>query len=202
MISRSHGLRLLLAIFAVLSTGCVSNVSPEPGSGTEWVSRERQRPVTHIILHHTAADLPTSLRILSGRDPAHRVSCHYLVTDEASPRIIPIVPEDRVAFHAGVSHWRGLDSLNEVSIGIEIVHPDGDSSAYPEAQVAAVGKLVRQLADRHGVAPANILAHSDIAPGRKQDPGPGFDWPRLRRALDWAPRHFPACVFTTPPSGS
>jgi len=171
--------RLGLILLTIALAGCASS-EPET-SGLAWVSRERTRPVSHIVLHHTAADLPTSLRILSGQDARHRVSCHYLVTDEPSPRIIPLVPEDRVAFHAGESHWRGVDNLNEVSLGIEIVHPSGDASAYPEAQVLAVAQLVRQLAERHGVPPMNVVAHSDIAPGRKVDPGRFFPWERLHR---------------------
>lgn len=168
---------VLLLILAL--TGCAMGESATTGLG--WVSRERTRPVTHLVLHHTAADLPTSLRILSGQDPRNRVSCHYLVTDEPAPRVIALVPEARVAFHAGESHWRGIDNLNEVSLGIEIVHPNGDTSAYAEAQVAAVARLVRELSQRHGIPPGNVLAHSDIAPGRKVDPGRFFPWERLHR---------------------
>lgn len=175
----------LLAVVALLGLslfpGCASRPSEEPGSGIDWVSRPRIAPATHLVVHHTAADLATSLRVLSGRDPGRRVSCHYLVTDEPNPRVLPLVPEDRVAFHAGASHWRGVDSLNECSIGIEIVHPDGDRSPYAEAQVAAVGKLLSQLAARHGIDPRDIVAHSDISPGRKHDPGRFFPWERLHR---------------------
>lgn len=177
---RPIGIAGLLASLLLL-VGCATPNVVEPGSGLDWVSRERTRPVTHLIVHHTAADLGTSLRILSGGDPGHRVSCHYLVTDGPSPQVIPLVPEDRVAFHAGKSHWRGVDDLNEVSVGIEIVHPDGDRSPYAEAQVALVGKLLRQLADRHGIDPRDIVAHSDVSPGRKHDPGRFFPWERLHR---------------------
>lgn len=171
--------RACLLLVALSLGGCAGGGSASAGLG--WVSRERTRPITHVVLHHTAADLPTSLRLLSGQDARHRVSCHYLVTDEPSPRVIALVPEDRVAFHAGESHWRGVDNLNESSLGIEIVHPDGDSSAYPEAQVAAVGRLVRELVDRHGIPPRNVVAHSDVSPGRKVDPGRHFPWERLHR---------------------
>ncbi len=172
---------LALAALALPLGGCMSASDTPPSSGPGWASHARTRPVTHLIVHHTAADLPTSLRILSGGDPARRVSAHYLVTDEPEPRVVALVPETRVAYHAGVSHWRGVDSLNEVSIGIEIVHPDGDLSPYREAQVVAVGNLLRELAARHGVDGSRILAHSDVSPGRKHDPGRFFPWERLHR---------------------
>ena len=172
---------LTLAALALPLVGCRSASVTPASSGLDWVSHERTRPVTHLIVHHTAADLPTSLRILSGGDPARRVSAHYLVTDEPEPRVVALVPEARVAYHAGASHWRGVDSLNEVSIGIEVVHPDGDLSPYRDAQMTAVGKLLRELADRHGVDGSRILAHSDVSPGRKHDPGRFFPWERLHR---------------------
>lgn len=165
---------------ALLVAGCATG-DAEPGGGLGWVSRPRSGKPTVIVLHHTGADLPSSLRILSGKDPERRVSAHYLVTDESPPRVLALVPEDRVAFHAGVSHWRGASGLNETSLGIEIVNPDGNRRDYPEAQVEVVAKLVADLAARHGIQARNITAHSDISPGRKVDPGALFPWERLHR---------------------
>lgn len=171
---------ILVGLGALLVSGCATGEA-EPGGGLDWVSRPREAKVRAIVLHHTGADLESSLRILSGLDPARRVSAHYLVTDEPAPRILALVPEDRVAFHAGVSHWRGVAGLNEGSIGIEIVNLDGNTHDYPEAQVRAVAGLVAELASRHGVGARDIVAHSDIAPGRKVDPGLRFPWERLHR---------------------
>ena len=169
-----------LLVVALLAAGCASGEAG-PGGGLEWVSRPRSSKPSLIVLHHTGADLASSLRILSGKDPDRRVSAHYLVTDESPPRVVALVPEDRVAFHAGVSRWRGVDGLNESSIGIEIVNPDGNARAYPEAQVEAVAKLVAELASRHGIGARDVVAHSDVSPGRKVDPGSLFPWERLHR---------------------
>jgi len=171
-----------LVAAALLGGGC--NSLPEetaPGGGLAWVSRPRVGRITHIVVHHTSSDLARSLSLLSGLDPSRRVSAHYLVTDESPARVVALVPEERVAFHAGVSHWRGLEGLNEVSVGVEIVNPDGNLHPYPETQVAAVAELLDRLVRRHAVEPRNLVAHSDIAPGRKVDPGALFPWERLHR---------------------
>jgi len=171
---------VLLACLALLKAGCASG-DVAPGGGIGWVSQPRTERVTHIVVHHTAVGLGESLSILSGRDPARRVSAHYVVTDESPPRVIAIVPEDRVAYHAGVSRWRGRDRLNAVSIGIEIVNPDGNRHAYSESQIAAVATLLEDLIRRHGIDARNVVAHSDVSPGRKVDPGVLFPWEKLHR---------------------
>jgi N-acetylmuramoyl-L-alanine amidase len=132
-------------------------------------------------MHYTATTNEASLKILSGQDPQTRVSVHYLITDEVEPQIIPIVPEDTVAFHAGVSHWRGLNDLNETSIGIEVVNLDGNQHPYSEAQFAAIASLSADIVRRYKILPQNVVAHSDIAPNRKLDPGILFPWRRLER---------------------
>jgi len=171
---------IALAGLALLTAGCATD-GDEPGGGVGWVSSPRTEKVTHVVLHHTVAGLGESLRILSGREPGRRVSAHYLVTDESPARVIALVPEDRVAFHAGVSRWRAREGLNGVSIGIEIVNPDGNAHAYSDSQVAAVGGLLEDVIRRHAIDPRDIVAHSDISPGRKVDPGALFPWERLHR---------------------
>ncbi len=137
-----------------------------------------------LILHYTALDLEQSIRVLTQQ----RVSSHYLVTDEATPRIYRLVDEDRRAWHAGVSAWDGHAMLNGNSIGIEIVNlgnragTDGrptEFQPYPPAQVELVVELVRDIVKRHQIRPDRVLGHSDIAPQRKIDPGPLFPWKRL-----------------------
>ncbi len=137
-----------------------------------------------LILHYTAVDLESSIRILTQQ----RVSSHYLVTDEQRPRIYRLVDEDRRAWHAGISAWDGHAMLNGNSIGIEIVNlgnaprPDGRDAGfqpYPPEQVELIVQLVRDIVQRHQIRPDRVLGHSDIAPQRKVDPGPLFPWKRL-----------------------
>lgn len=176
--------RLTIAILlAALLAGCASGPESELAEGVNlgWISRPRKAGVTTLVLHHTATGNEASLRILSGRDPSTRVSVHYLITDEPEPRIIEIVPEDMVAFHAGAGSWRGDRDLNESSIGIEVVNLDGNAHPYTEAQFAVIASLAADIVRRHGIRPGNVVAHSDIAPGRKQDPGVLFPWRRLER---------------------
>lgn len=198
-------LRLALSIVCVgLLSGCASKHDSElaDGANLEWVSRPRKGGVSHLILHHTAVGNEAALRILSGKDPATRVSVHYLITDEPEPRIIEIVPEDKVAFHAGVSHWAGVRDLNETSIGIEVVNLDGNVHPYSEAQFAMVASLAADIVRRHSIRPENVVAHSDVSPGRKLDPGSLFPWHRLEREAGvgcWAdPSDVAVKLRTTP----
>ena len=110
------------------------------------------------------------------------VSCHYLVDETGT--IVQMVDETRRAWHAGASHWAGEDDINSCSIGIEI-HNQGHFKGYPdfpEPQMAAVEALCLDILSRHEIPPARVLAHSDVAPGRKIDPGEKFDWARLYKA--------------------
>jgi N-acetylmuramoyl-L-alanine amidase len=115
-------------------------------------------------------------------DPVSEVSCHYFVF--ADGRIVQLVGEDRRAWHAGKGLWKGESDLNSASIGIEIVNPghDGGLPLYPDAQIEATITLVRDIIDRRQIAPERVLAHSDIAPARKRDPGERFPWELLWRA--------------------
>ncbi len=106
-----------------------------------------------------------------------QVSAHVLVRRDGS--IIQFVPFDRRAWHAGESNWRGRARCNDFSIGIEL--EGTDFSPYADAQYTALAALVLALLDAYpGLTSDSIAGHADIAPGRKTDPGPAFDWPRLR----------------------
>lgn len=108
---------------------------------------------------------------------ALRVSAHFLIRRDGET--LQFVPVERRAWHAGVSCWRGRGRCNDFSVGIEL---EGDGgSAFEDAQYAALAALLARL--REALPLRDIAAHSDIAPGRKSDPGPHFDWPRLLRAL-------------------
>lgn len=135
-----------------------------------------------IILHYTALNNEKSISVLTQQS----VSAHYLVNDTNDPEIYQLVDENKRAYHAGISHWRGFEQLNDTSIGIEIVNAGYTTVEgkkvfveFPEWQIKKVAALVKDLANRYQVPPAYILAHSDIAPTRKQDPGSTFPWKRL-----------------------
>ncbi len=132
-------------------------------------------PIDTLVLHYTGmTDTGAALALL--RDPAAEVSCHYLV--ETDGTVWRMVPEGRRAWHAGVSFWRGRTGLNDRSIGIEIANP-GHAHGYPEfpvLQLAVVCDLCLGILSRHPIAARDVVAHSDIAPDRKDDPGEKFDW--------------------------
>ena len=160
-----------------LFSGCA--VGPRIDTSYSAVSQGSR--VETLIIHYTALDFPTSLRVLTQQ----AVSSHYLV-DVDPPTIYRLVDESQRANHAGVSFWGRRHMLNPSSIGIEIVNlgyrdtPEGRQYfPYPPAQIDAVVALVRDIVKRHRIPPERVLGHSDIAPGRKPDPGPLFPWKRL-----------------------
>ena len=110
------------------------------------------------------------------RDPASRVSSHYVVEEDGL--VWRLVPEERRAWHAGVSFWRGHHALNDRSVGIEIVNPGHEWGyrAFPALQMASVCELCLGILARHAIPAVNVVGHSDVAPDRKQDPGELFDW--------------------------
>lgn len=160
-------------------------IHPSPNHGER---RGCEKPDS-IILHYTGM-AQTSEALLWLANPLSQVSCHYFVFEDG--RIWQMVPENRRAWHAGRSSWHGETDMNSRSIGIEIANaghdlstmpPDpGEYPDFPEGQIEAVIALVKDIAARWQIAPGRILAHSDIAPGRKVDPGEKFPWGRLAAA--------------------
>ena len=139
---------------------------------------ERTLPISMAVIHYTemesAAD---ALARLS--DPEAKVSAHYLISREGE--VTRLVPEDRRAWHAGLSYWRGIRDVNSASIGIELDHP-GHKYGYgpfPDAQFEALVPLLARMVQAHGIPRANVVGHSDVAPARKIDPGELFPWERL-----------------------
>jgi len=138
-----------------------------------------------IVLHYTGMqDGPSALARL--RDPEAKVSAHYLIEEDGT--VCRLVTEDKRAWHAGRSHWRGITDVNSASIGIEIVNPGHEWGYRPftAEQIDALIPLVAAIKDRHAITRGNIVGHSDIAPARKRDPGELFPWYRfakLRLAL-------------------
>jgi N-acetylmuramoyl-L-alanine amidase len=150
---------------------------PSPNFG------ERRGPLRpdSVILHYTG--MPTAKGALALlRDRASEVSAHYFVWE--SGEVAQLVREEKRAWHAGVGSWAGQTDLNSASIGIEIVNPghDGGLPPFPRRQIDAVVGLCRDIASRWAIRPERILAHSDVAPARKRDPGEKFPWDVLARA--------------------
>ncbi|KAA5613726.1 N-acetylmuramoyl-L-alanine amidase [Rhodovastum atsumiense] len=142
--------------------------------------RPADTPVDMLILHYTGMQSAQEA-IDRLRDPEARVSSHYVVEEDGT--IWRLVPEERRAWHAGISYWRGHRVLNGRSVGIEIVNP-GHAFGYrdfPAPQMRAVSRLCREILGRHAVPARNVVAHSDVAPDRKEDPGERFDWAGLAR---------------------
>jgi N-acetylmuramoyl-L-alanine amidase len=142
--------------------------------------RGRRRPDC-LILHYTGmATGEAALKVLL--NPASALSAHYFVWEDGA--IDQLVAESDRAWHAGKARWKGEDDLNSASIGVEIVNPghDGGSPPFPERQIAAAIALARDVCARWEIAPERVLAHSDVAPARKQDPGEAFPWEQLWRA--------------------
>ncbi|SDH27267.1 MULTISPECIES: N-acetylmuramoyl-L-alanine amidase [unclassified Duganella] len=175
----------LLALGALLA-GCAT-VPPEgPRLDHSLTARAQSERIKYVILHYTVSDLPRSINTL-----AHgtQVSAHYLLTDTNPPFFYTLVDESRQSNHAGLSSWKIYNQLNSASIGIEIVNPGfketPEGRVYAPFQQAQVDQLILLLKDivkRHNIAPGNILGHNDIAPQRKQDPGPAFPWKQLADA--------------------
>jgi N-acetylmuramoyl-L-alanine amidase len=146
---------------------------PSPNCGER---RDGLRP-SLVVLHYTAM---TSAEAALARlcDPVSEVSCHWLIGEAG--QVFALVPEELRAWHAGAGSWGGAGDVNSRSIGIELQN-DG-RSPFPEPQMAALEALLPGVMGRWGIAPRGVIAHSDMAPDRKADPGPRFDWRRLARA--------------------
>lgn len=127
-----------------------------------------------VLLHYTAMP-DTDLVLKRLATPEAEVSAHYVVSPQGA--VWQMVPEEARAWHAGAGRWGGCDDVNSRSIGIEIVNAAVEPFAAP--QMRAVEALVAGIMARWQVPPERVLGHSDIAPGRKIDPGRRFDWRRL-----------------------
>ena len=137
--------------------------------------------VDMLVLHYTG--MPSAEPALDRLcDPAAKVGAHYLIDEDGT--IYRLVAEGMRAWHAGVASWRGETDVNGRSIGIELANPGHEFGyrPFPEAQMVALEELAGEILSRHPIPPRHVLGHSDVAPGRKTDPGELFDWPRLARA--------------------
>jgi N-acetylmuramoyl-L-alanine amidase len=164
-------------LIAEADTALAAELVPSPNFGPR---RNGLRP-TILLLHYTGVE--TAAKAIDWLTRAEsQVSCHYAI-DEAG-RITQMVAEDMRAWHAGAGIWAGEPDINSASIGIEIHNPGHDFGYpdFPETQLRVVEALCKDIIARHRIAPDRVLAHSDVAPGRKQDPGEKFPWARLAEA--------------------
>ena len=157
---------------------------------------ERQLPVSMIVLHYTGMQ-SAEAALARLTDPAAEVSAHYLIDEQG--QVLVLVDEALRAWHAGASFWRGVTDVNSASVGIELVNPGHDFGyrPFPIPQMAALLRLLPEIVQRHGIAAANVVGHSDIAPTRKIDPGELFDWEQLASHGLAVPR--PRAALTDPP---
>jgi N-acetylmuramoyl-L-alanine amidase len=188
--------KLLSAGLLLLLAGCSSPYSVGPHKmidrskykiDTNNPSIAQNERVRFLVLHYTATDDAESLKLLTQGE----VSAHYLVKThpdivDGKPVVLQLVPESQRAWHAGVSYWRERNNLNDTSIGIEIVNRGFTEKMlgrtwypYNESQIELIERLTKDIVQRYNIAPMDVVAHSDIAPLRKSDPGPLFPWKRL-----------------------
>jgi len=139
---------------------------------------ERTLPINMVVLHYTEMK-PVDAALDRLCDPEAEVSAHYLISEEGL--VTRLVPEEKRAWHAGASYWRGHKDVNSASIGIELDHP-GHALGYREfadAQIDALIPLLHRIMREYDIPRANVVGHSDVAPARKTDPGELFPWERL-----------------------
>jgi len=142
---------------------------------------ERTLPISLLVLHYTGME-NGKVALERMCDPKAKVSAHYMVEEDG--RVFRLVDESRRAWHAGLSSWNGEKDINSASVGIEIVNGGHDFGLphFPDVQIKAVISLCHDIMLRHQINDFNVVAHSDIAPTRKQDPGEKFPWPQLADA--------------------
>ncbi|KTB65195.1 N-acetylmuramoyl-L-alanine amidase, partial [Pseudomonas viridiflava ICMP 13104] len=166
------------AFLLLVLTACSSG----PKLDTSHPSVNFDGRVQYVVMHYTSASLERSLQLLTHGE----VSSHYLIGDDRQATIYKLVDENARAWHAGESEWEGRTWLNSSSIGIEIVNPGFKETPtgrlwypYTEAQIQSITVLLKDIVKRNRIDPKHVIGHSDIAPLRKQDPGPLFPWKRL-----------------------
>ena len=180
-----------LVAAALLLAGCAGEKGIVEKEGYQLDTRRQAQAayprIKVLVIHYTAVDFDSSLATLTDK----QVSSHYLVPAvppryNGKPRIWQLVPEEELAWHAGISAWRGATRLNDTSIGIELENRGWQKSSgvkyfapFEQAQIQALIPLAKDIIARYHIKPENVVAHADIAPQRKDDPGPLFPWQQL-----------------------
>ena len=168
----------------------VKNIGKFQVDSNSYIATGKNERIQFIVVHYTATDNLGSIKELT----SSRVSSHFLVLDEEDNKIYSLVPLEQRAWHAGASSFRGRTNINDTSVGIEIVsdgiareyradsnpyHPYDHYVDYKPIQIEKVAQIIKYVAEKYNVPARNIVAHSDIAPGRKKDPGAKFPWKEL-----------------------
>ena len=162
-------------LLALLLAGCVTEKGIIDKGAYELDTRHQAQAayprIKVLVIHYTADDFDSSLATLTDKN----VSSHYLIpasppAPDGKPRIWQLVPESELAWHAGISFWRGTNRINDTSVGIELENRGWQTALIP---------LARDIIARYDIQPQNVVAHADIAPQRKDDPGPLFPWQQL-----------------------
>ena len=150
-------------------------VEMEKRPSANFDQRPGGRAPDMLLLHYTGME-SAEAALTRLADPASKLSAHYLIDEDGTS--YQLVDEDRRAWHAGVAHWAGETDINGCSIGIELQNPGHEFGyrAFPEAQMEALVALAVDIVARHAIPAGRVLGHSDVAPGRKDDPGELFDW--------------------------
>ena len=160
-----------------MADGYISRLSPN--CDERLPPEGHDKPVIDtIILHYTGME-SAEAALERMCDPDAEVSAHYMIDEQG--KVFELVAPEKRAWHAGVSFWQGRNGLNHTSIGIELVNPGHDLGylGFPEAQIESLLALLRSLRDKFDIPANRYLGHSDVAPGRKVDPGEKFPWQRL-----------------------
>ena len=182
---------LCLLACTLLLVGCAGEKGIVDKDGYQLDTRRQAQAayprIKVLVIHYTADDFDSSLATLTDKN----VSSHYLIPAvpplyHGKPRIWQLVPEKDLAWHAGISFWRGATRINDTSIGIELENRGWQKSAgskyfapFEPAQIQTLIPLAKDIIARYDIKPQNVVAHSDIAPQRKDDPGPMFPWREL-----------------------
>ena len=168
----------------------VRNMGKFQVDSSSYVAIGKNERIQFIVVHYTAIDNAASIKELT----TNKVSSHFLVLDEDDNKIYSLVPLEQRAWHAGASAFRGRTNINDTSVGIEIVsdgiareyrpdpnpyHPYDHYVDYKPIQIEKTAQIIKYVAEKYNVPARNIVAHSDIAPSRKKDPGAKFPWKEL-----------------------
>lgn len=184
---------ILIFTISILLLGCSAQPSlidkGEYRIDRSYITNNKNERVHFLVFHYTAVDDAESLNLLT----KGAVSAHYLIPSQPKyqqhePIVLQLVPEDKRAWHAGLSYWNGYININDVSIGIEIVNLGFTEKGlsihwypYNSHQIDLLARLSKDIIRRYNISPDNVIGHSDISPTRKFDPGPLFPWQQLAK---------------------
>lgn len=162
-------LLILIAVLLIVASGYFYLRQPK---SRHWA--ERTKPIQFLVVHSFDESMDEMIQRLDELE----ISTHYLIDNDGT--VVQLVPDDKVAWHAGKSYWKGVTGLNAYSIGVELQSSSAGQTPFPEKQIQSFQKLVNKLMKKYNIPSENVVGHSDIAPMRKVDPGKMFPWKKLR----------------------